>query len=103
MIWTKDFWKGAAERAIKTFAQTIVATIGVLAVGDLAGFEAINWITVASVSGVAAVLSIFTSIANADNVVIGSVAVAEAKEASKEVAEQVVDNAVEDVANENVG
>ena len=50
--------KAAAVRAIKTIAQTAVATIGTSAVlGD------VNWIMVASASVLAGVLSILTSVA----------------------------------------
>ena len=55
--WGKWF-KCAGVRAIKTFAQAAVATIGTAAVmGD------VNWMMVLSASTLAAVLSLFTSIA----------------------------------------
>jgi hypothetical protein len=35
MLLTKEFWVGALERAIKTFAQTLLALVGTDAVGVL--------------------------------------------------------------------
>ena len=55
---TKEFWKAALIRAIRTIAQTAVATIGTTAV-----MEEVNWIMVGSASLLAGVLSILTSIA----------------------------------------
>lgn len=68
-IWTGAFWRGAAERALKTAMQTFVATITVSAGADLipaVGVEGIDWIAALSVTAVATVLSIGTSIGNAD-------------------------------------
>lgn len=54
----KDWFKAAGIRAIKTIAQTAIATIGTAAVlGD------VNWVMVASAAAFAGVLSLLTSIA----------------------------------------
>ncbi len=54
----KDWAKKAAVRAVKTVAQTAVATIGTSAVmGD------VNWIAVGSASVLAGILSMLTSVA----------------------------------------
>ena len=54
-----DWIKAALIRAIKTFAQTMVALIGTGAVG----FTDLDWLKILSVSGVAALLSLLTSVA----------------------------------------
>ena len=54
----KKWWKAAGIRAIKTFAQTMV---GMIAVG--AAVSEVQWKYVVSVSAVAALASLLTSIA----------------------------------------
>lgn len=53
-----NFWKAALIRALRTFCQTAVATIGTAAV-----LSEVNWIAVGSASALAAILSILTSVA----------------------------------------
>ncbi len=53
-----NWWKAAGIRAIKTVAQTAVATIGTSAV-----ISEVNWIMVASASVLAGILSLLTSLA----------------------------------------
>ena len=63
----KTWLKAALIRAVKTFAQTAVSMI---AVG--AAFSEIDWLRVLSVSGVAFVLSMLTSLAGLPEVELAS-------------------------------
>lgn len=54
----KKWLKAAAVRAVKTVAQTAVATIGTAAV-----LSSVDWTMVASASLLAGVLSLLTSVA----------------------------------------
>lgn len=56
--YTKKWLRAAGVRAIKTVAQTAVATIGAAAV-----LSQVNWAVVASASVLAGVLSLLTSVA----------------------------------------
>lgn len=55
----KQWAEAALVRAAKTAAQTAVALIGTGAVG----FTDLDWVRIASVAGVAAVVSLLTSLA----------------------------------------
>lgn len=54
----KEWIKAAGIRALKTVAQTAVATIGTSAV-----ISEVNWVMVASASVLAGILSLLTSVA----------------------------------------
>ena len=55
---TKEFWKAALTRAVRTVCQTAIATIGTTAF-----LHDVNWILVLSSSALAGLLSILNSIA----------------------------------------
>lgn len=55
---TKDFWKAAGIRALKTVCQTAIATIGTAIV-----ITDVHWMYVLSASALSGILSILTSIA----------------------------------------
>lgn len=55
---TKRWLKAAAVRAVKTMAQTAVATIGVTA-----AVHQVDWITVLSTAALSGILSVLTSCA----------------------------------------
>ena len=54
----KKWWKAAGIRAVKTVAQTAVATIGTGAM-----LSDVNWVVVAGTAALAGVLSLLTSVA----------------------------------------
>lgn len=60
--YSKEWWlkwiKAAGIRAIKTIAQTMIASVGTAVV-----FEEVNWLMILSASGLAGLLSLLTSIA----------------------------------------
>lgn len=63
MMFGKRFWQATAERAVKTVAQTAVALLGTGAIGLLD----VDWVQVVSVSALAGVVSVLTSIGS-DNI-----------------------------------
>ena len=74
----KEYWinwaKAAGVRAIKTIAQTFVATIGTAAV-----LQDVNWIMVLSASLLSGVISVATSVAGLPEVQIPGIEETEEK------------------------
>lgn len=62
MLATKAWALGALERALKTFAQVLIALIGTESVG----ITELDWPGLLSVAATATLLSVLTSIVNAD-------------------------------------
>lgn len=61
------FHEYATERALKTWAQTALATIGIGA----AGIVDVDWVNVLSVSTLALIMSLLTSVLQYDRVPAG--------------------------------
>lgn len=61
---TTAFWKDAAVRAVKTFAQAVLA---LMTTGSV-GLTHLDWLAVLNVAGAAALASVLTSITSLSNV-----------------------------------
>lgn len=59
-MFTRKFWKATAERAVKTLAQSAIAT----ATAAGTGLVDTDWVGIASTAGMAAVLSVLSSLAS---------------------------------------
>ena len=57
-MFNKKWWKAAGMRAIKTVAQTAIATIGTSVV-----LSEVNWLVVGSAAVLAGLISLLTSVA----------------------------------------
>jgi len=60
----QDYMSYSLERAVKTVAQTAVA---VITASQVAGIIEVSWLDVLSVSALAGVVSLLTSVANYKN------------------------------------
>lgn len=63
MIFTSAFLRGAGERAVKTFAQSLVA---VITAAEVIGILDVDWAGALGAAALAAVLSLLTSIGSAE-------------------------------------
>lgn len=59
-MYTVKFWKSVGERSVKTFAQTMVAAMGVTSTGVVGGLD---WTDMGAIALAAAVASVLTSLA----------------------------------------
>jgi hypothetical protein len=59
-MWSRRFWKQAAERCVKTAAQALVGVVGL----DAANALAVDWKVAGAVAAGAVVLSLLTSLAS---------------------------------------
>jgi hypothetical protein len=59
-MFTRLFWRGTAERAIKTAAQVLVVYLG----ADVFNAFSVHWDRAAGIAAGAAIVSILTSIAS---------------------------------------
>lgn len=59
-IWTRQFWRATAERAVKTAGQSALATYG----ADVVNVLSTDWRGVLGMAAGGAVLSVFTSLAS---------------------------------------
>ena len=60
MLTSAQFWRDAIERAVRTFAQSALAVLGVGAVDIMST----NWLGALSVGGGAAIVSVLMSLAS---------------------------------------
>lgn len=58
-MWTHAFWTSLGERAARTFAQALAAFL----VASTTGLLEVDWVQALSVSGMATLLSVLTSLA----------------------------------------
>ena len=58
----RRYFDYATERAVKTVAQTALATIG----GSAIGVRDVNWLSVLSISALAGIMSLLTSVLQYD-------------------------------------
>ncbi len=58
-MWTKQFWKAAGDRALRSVAQGALAGIGTSAVM----LSDVSWMAVASSAALMGVISVLTSVA----------------------------------------
>ena len=64
-MFTRSFWKATAERAIKTFAQTLAALLVAMPIG--VGLMGVDFAGFLGIAGLAALVSVLTSVGSGLN------------------------------------
>lgn len=60
-IWSGAFWKATTERALRTFAQALLAVLGAEGIQTVTqGVLDVDWIQALSVAALAAVIAVLT-------------------------------------------
>lgn len=62
-MWTKEFWRAIAERAIKTFCQSLAAMLVAAPAGEALGILTVDWVGILSVVGLTTLASVLSNIA----------------------------------------
>jgi hypothetical protein len=62
VMFNNNFWIAASERAIKTFAQALLALIGT----DMVGITSLDWPALLAASATATLLSVLSSVGSAN-------------------------------------
>lgn len=65
ILFTKDFWNMAFERAVKTIAQ---ATVSAITVSSFYPGDVDQWLQVAGIAGMSGLISVLTSLSSYDAV-----------------------------------
>ncbi len=85
------FWKATAERAVKSFAQSLLALLSAGSIGLLQ----VDWVTTLSTAGMATVLSVLSSVGSSRIGVEGSPSALRVPSATGTPEQQPVERSVE--------
>lgn len=61
-MWSRGFWADLGERALSTFAQSLVASLLLIGAGTQSGLVDVDWVQALSIAGAATLLSVLKGI-----------------------------------------